>query len=267
MDSVSIPVAFLAGIISFASPCFLPIVPVFLAYLTGGTGGGSEPAKIPALARAGSAGADGFITYGPTDTQKSTAGTRREGPMWGLANAAVFSLGFTAVFMGMWLVISLIGLSVGAYRGVLRIVGGVVLILLGLVTLGFFQNLTGRGGALERINTAGAPSLGRSALMGLGFAAAWSPCIGPVLGVILGLAMVRGSLGVGMLLLLSYCLGLAFPLLLMAAGVGGLRDRLSWFSRHGRVITIVAGILLIVIGFLLATDLLAPLSNVSLGGI
>ncbi len=267
MDSVSIPVAFLAGIISFASPCFLPIVPVFLAYLTGGNSGDQRTAPIPALARAGSVSSDGFITYDSGRTPSQTAGSRRQGPWWGVANAAVFSAGFTAVFMGIWLVISLIGLSVGDYRGVLRVIGGVVLILLGLVTLGFFQNLTGRGGALERINMAGAPTLRRSTLMGLGFAAAWSPCIGPVLGVILGLAMVRGSLGAGMVLLLAYCLGLALPLLLMAAGVGGLRDRLSWFSRHGRVITIVAGVLLIVIGFLLATDLLAPLSNVSLGGI
>ena len=312
MDSVSIPVAFLAGLISFASPCFLPIVPVFLAYLTGGSTGSSDLGKIPALASAGPAGPDGFISYaephaggpkkprgqGTTRSRNMMRGrnvmrdqnvmrgrnmmrgqnvmrgrnavgvsTEVRGPWWGVANAGVFSLGFTAVFMGLWLLISLLGLSVGDYRGVLRVVGGILLILLGLVSLGFFRNFGGGFGSLERMNMAGAPTLHRSSLMGVAFAAAWSPCVGPVLGVILGLAMVRGSMGVGMLLLFAYCAGLALPLLLMAAGVSGLQERLSWFSRHGRTITVVAGILLIVIGFLLATDLLAPLSNVSLGGI
>ena len=345
MESVSIPVALLAGLVSFASPCFLPIVPVFLTYLTGGRarGAGASGASgtsgaaakpIKALATAGRPGADGFIlpssaTVGsggwsgrgaarpdrwsgrspgrPTEGSGGVPSAPRpkvdptprpvRGPWWGVLNALAFVGAFAAAFMAFWLMVSLVGLSMGDYRGVLRVIGGVVLILLGLVTLGFFQiggQGQGRGqgrvqgqtqsrraqsgrsssrrtpgrrsGPLERINTSGEPTLRRSALMGLAFAVAWSPCIGPVLGVILGLAMMHGTLGSGMVLLAAYCIGLGLPLVVMAAGVGGLRERLSWFSQHQEVISTVSGVLLIVIGFLLVTDLLAPLSNISLGG-
>ena len=263
MESVSIPVAIFAGVVSFASPCFLPIVPVFLTYLTGGPRAGEAAPEIKALTTAGRPGPDGFIRSGaPTPTP-----VRRErGPWWGTLNALVFVGGFTAAFMAFWLLVSLVGLSMGDHRGILRIAGGIILILLGLVTLGFFQAPGGKSSALGRFNSASEPTLRRSGLMGLAFAAAWSPCIGPVLGVILGLAMVRGTLGAGMVLLAAYCAGLGLPLVAMAAGVGGLQERLAWFSRHQKVLNIASGALLIVIGLLLATDLLAPLSNVSLGG-
>lgn len=274
MESVSISVAFLAGIVSFASPCFLPIAPVFVTYLTGGTSKQDQTTvpAVRALATAGVPSSDGFIRYDrPTATPATTA-RRASGPWWGVLNAVAFVASFAAVFMAFWLLVSLVGLSVGEYRGVLRIGGGVALILLGLFTLGFFSQGIFRSGTgtgrspLERMNTAGEPTLRRSALMGLAFAAAWSPCIGPVLAVILGLAMAHGTLGTGMALLAAYSIGLGLPLVLLAAGVGGLKERLSWLTRHQRVLTTVSGVLLIAVGFLLVMDLLAPLSNISLNG-
>lgn len=245
MDAVSFPLVFLAGIVSFAAPCFLPIVPVFVAYLAG------QPATVPV--------ATGFIRPEDRQVQAPVGG----GKGMALRNSLAFVAAFSAVFIGLWGLISLIGWVVGDFRPALRVGGGILLILLGLYTGGILKLSwldRSMGGPKMK---AGQPTMARSALMGLAFGAGWSPCIGPVLGVVLGMAVTTGSAGHGLALLVVYCLGLGLPFVLVALGVDRLTAKLSWFSRHFRAIQLISAALLMLMGFLMITDLLAPLSGFS----
>ena len=264
-----VPLVFVAGVASFAAPCFLPIVPVFVTYLVG------EQTASPAPTLAQMPSAEGFLPGTPggsattrviTPTQAPTT-TYRASAKRTAANTLAFIAGFTLVFVSLWGAISAIGWVVGDLRPALRVVGGVVLILLGLVTAGLL-----RIPALERAWGApsipkGAPTLARSALLGLAFGAGWSPCIGPVLGTVLGLAVVSDSALTGVGLLLVYSVGLGLPLLLVALGASSLTEHLSWFARHNRAVRIVSGILLILVGFFMITDLMAPLSSITWFGV
>jgi len=220
-ESLSVLTVLWAGLVSFASPCFLPVVPVFVGYLTGQTAG--------------------------------VAHSRR----FAVAQSLAFMAAFTAVFMGLWALIGLLGWAVGSYRIWLQVLGGVILVVLGLHTAGFVQI-----GLLDRVlrinyspNPQDAPSLRRSVLLGLTFAAGWSPCISATLGAVLGLVAIRGSVGQGALLLLVYSIGLGIPFVLVCAGVTSVASRLAWFVRHRRGVNIVMGVLLILIGILLITNL------------
>jgi len=227
--SLSVMAVLWAGILSFASPCFLPLVPVFAGYLTGQTA--------------------------------ASAATRRR--WFAVGQSLAFMAAFTAVFLAYWLLIGLVGWAVGGYKGWLRIAGGVVLVILGLHTAGLI-----RIGFLDRVLRVNyspkaneAPSLRRSVLLGLTFAAGWSPCIGGILGAVLGLLTVRGSMGQGVLLLLVYSIGLGIPFVLVCAGVSSVAGRFSWFVRHQRAVNIVIGVLLILVGFLLISNLSDPLTS------
>lgn len=270
VDSVSVPVALLAGVISFASPCFLPIVPVFLTYLAGGTPAHAVAASVPSLVSAGTPDPDGFIRA-PRRRAPSAAGGNG-GVRAGVLNAVAFVAAFTVAFLTLWGAFSLVGTSLGQYRAAFRVIGGIALIILGLATLGFFASFSRAGiprrgpSPLARMDVSGAPTLRRSTLMGLAFAVSWSPCIGPVLGAILGLAIASGTAASGFMLLFVYCLGLGLPLIAMAAGVGGIGGRLSTLTRHHQLFRNLGGAFLIIIGLLLVTDLLAPLSGVLVSG-
>ncbi|MFT3944985.1 MAG: cytochrome c biogenesis protein CcdA [Ancrocorticia sp.] len=323
MDSVTLPLAFAAGVITFASPCFLPIVPVFLAYLAGdssgaatsgavgsgacasdivsdatttrsGTSARSALAGMPAVAnllvvergrvsvapqatwrptRLGT-GSETIIapetgastsTHTTSGTTMATAAGTTHPRARALVNALAFVASFSLVFVSMWAAVSLIGWVVGDLREPLRIVGGIVLILVGLFAMGVL-----RIPALERTRRLGgaptsgrAPTIGRSTLLGLAFGAGWSPCIGPVLGMILGMALTRDTAVSGLALLVVFCAGLGLPFILMALGVSGLQTRVRALSRHFRRFQIVSGILMVAMGFLMIADLLAPLSAIS----
>jgi cytochrome c-type biogenesis protein len=110
---------------------------------------------------------------------------------------------------------------------------------------------------------AGSPGYGRSALFGVAFAAGWSPCIGPILGGIIGLASATASVAVGTTLLLAYAAGLAVPFLAVAMGATWVATRLGWVSRHHHAVSLVSGALLVVLGVLMITNLLARLAAFS----
>ena len=239
MTILTILLAFLAGIVSFASPCCLPLVPAYLSYTVGTT---------------------------PADSPKAR----------GVAfhHSLAFVLGFTIVFVGLWASIGLVGYFLNDYLGILRQVGGAIIIVMGLHVAGLIRisalyrqvtvptgRLVGvsaaRGGTVTKL----APNYGRSTLMGMAFAAGWTPCVGPILGGIIGLASLNSSVGQGMVLLVAYAMGLGIPFILVAVGASAANRRLAWFRRHEAGVSLVTGAMLILVGFLMITNLFAKLSG------
>ncbi|WP_040156123.1 cytochrome c biogenesis CcdA family protein [Mobilicoccus massiliensis] len=237
---VTFGLALAAGVVAFASPCFLPIVPVYVSYLVGSAPG--EAARTAAARRAA------------------------------VTQSLVFVAGFSAVFVTLWASIGVIGYVMGDFRDVLRVVGGAVLIVMGLHVAGLirisalFRQVqvpasavmgAGHGG----IDLAGlTPNYRRSALLGIAFGAGWTPCIGPILGAVIGLASVSGTVLHGAALLLTFSLGLGIPFVLVAAGATEITTRLQWLRRHETAVALASGGLLVVTGFLMITGVFGTLA-------
>jgi cytochrome c-type biogenesis protein len=247
---IGLVVAFFAGIVSFASPCCLPLVPAYIGYMVGATG----------------------------------EADRRRSFIHGLA----FVAGFTLVFVSLWASIGLVGYALADSAKYLRQLGGIVLIVFGLQVAGlinvralwrdtrpmpaFGSSFGGTtaptaGGGTVALGGPGVgtqnPGYGRSAVFGVVFAAGWSPCIGPILGGILGLATVSASVAQGTVLLLAYAAGLAVPFLAVAMGATWVASRLGWVTRHHRAVSLVSGAMLVGLGFLMVTNLVARLAALS----
>jgi cytochrome c-type biogenesis protein len=210
-------VAFIAGLLSFLSPCVLPLVPSYVGFITGMT--------LPEV-----------------------TGRRRAA----LTHGLLFVAGFSLVFVLLGASATALGRTLGYYQVWLQRVGGVLIILFGLLCLGVFK--VGLLTQERRIHLERKPVgyLG-SALVGMAFAAGWTPCIGPVLGGILGLAATSNDVTRGMQLLATYSAGLALPFLIAAVAVESFLD---WFQRFRRFLPWVmriSGIMLIVVGLLLVT--------------
>jgi cytochrome c-type biogenesis protein len=230
-NSIGLAVAFAAGLLSFLSPCVLPLIPSYVTFITG---------------------------MSLDDLTERREGTRRSRTI--LVHGMLFVLGFTLVFVTLGASATFLG-SLFAYasRWVER-VGGVLLIIFGLYLLGALRV---PGMAREWRMHLGDKPLGYlgTVLVGVTFGAGWTPCIGPVLGGILTLAATRESLGDGMGLLLVYSAGLAIPFLaaalLLDRFLGGMRKMGPWFSWVSRI----SGALLIVLGLLLLTGTFTTLSS------
>jgi cytochrome c-type biogenesis protein len=240
MDSVGFPLAFLAGIVSFASPCCLPLVSVFVSYMVGTTEPDSPAARWAALRQ-----------------------------------ACAFVLGFSVVFITLWASVGLMGYALRDYTSTLRLVGGIALVVMGLHVAGLIRisalyrevrvPIGPNAGLPSRRDPAHpvVPSYRRSALLGVAFAAGWTPCVGPILGGIIGLASVTSSVTQGAALLAVYALGLGLPFMLVAVGVTEVNQRLTWFRRHQAGVSLVTGATLILVGFLMITNLFARLAGVA----
>ncbi|CAM2920646.1 cytochrome c biogenesis CcdA family protein [Actinomyces slackii] len=220
---ITLPVAVLAGLVSFASPCFLPIVPAYVGQLVG-------------------------------------SGDGRVDRRAALGNSLSFVAGFSIVFIALWAALGLIGHSLGPYAEYARIVAGAVLVLMGLHVAGLLSIPV-----LDRLVRARGPANGasplRAGLMGVVFAAGWTPCIGPVLGGILALATVSSTAWSGAALMVGYCAGLGLPIIAVALGSAQATARLSWFRRHHVVISLVSGGILVVIGMLMITNMFPRLAG------
>ncbi|MDJ0323493.1 cytochrome c biogenesis protein CcdA [Cryobacterium sp. PH31-AA6] len=216
----AIPIAVLAGLVSFASPCILPLVPGYLAYIGGFTDGRST-------ARRGD----------------------RRGQSRLLVGVGLFVLGFTVVFVLTGVVFGFAGFWLNQYRDLVTRIAGVVVILLGLVFVGQFRfaQRSVKSSWRPRMGLAGAP------LLGAVFAVGWTPCTGPTLTAINSLSLTTGSPWLGGLLALFYALGLGIPFLLIALGLNWMTGAVSFLKRHVRVINLLGGVLLILIGTLMVT--------------
>ncbi|HST64454.1 MAG TPA: cytochrome c biogenesis protein CcdA [Mycobacteriales bacterium] len=230
-------VAAVAGVVSFLSPCVLPLVPGYLSYVGGLSG--SEATSAPA-ARAD--GEDGDVAV---RTQRVRLRSRT------VLGAVLFVLGFTAVFVSYGVLFGRLGAQLFAHQRGLERILGIVVILLGLAFLGWLPG-TSRELRIHRFPAAG---LAGAPLLGVVFGLGWTPCIGPTLGAVQSLALSSAGAGRGATLSAAYCLGLGVPFVLVALGARWLVGALGVVRRHANLVTYIGGGLLVLLGVLLVTGL------------
>jgi len=226
---LAVPVAIAAGLLSFLSPCVLPLVPGYLGYVSGVTSG-----------------------------REKTRGRM-------LAGVGLFVAGFSVVFLAVSLLVGTVGVFVTQYTDVILRVAGVVVILMGIVFIGqvSFLQRTIKPGWQPRTGLIGAP------LLGIVFAIGWTPCVGPTLIAVQSMALDQGDLGRALIIGLAYCVGLGIPFLLVAIGFGWVGGSVRWVKAHIRAVNIAGGVLLILIGVLMVSglwrDIISSLGTVILG--
>jgi cytochrome c-type biogenesis protein len=263
---LAVPVAVAAGAVTFLSPCVLPLVPGYLSYVTGmsGTAAGLDraPARqpAPALAAAQAAGpaVGGVASLAGQETaeltpdsptSRSSASVQRGRVV---AGAMLFVLGFSVLFASEGVLLGGLGEKLLVHQRVVTQVLGVVTIVLGLLFAGVLDRLTLTGRIFRpswrpRAGLAGAP------LLGLMFGLTWTPCIGPTLSAVLGLAGTSGTAARGALLALAYGIGLGIPFLIVAFAFQRGMQFFGWARRHARLITGLGGAMLVVVGVLEVT--------------
>ncbi|MCJ1707746.1 cytochrome c biogenesis CcdA family protein [Microbacterium sp. VKM Ac-2923] len=215
---LALPVALAAGLISFLSPCVLPLVPGYLGFIGG--------------------------AVSPRGASASSAGRGRL-----LGGTLLFIAGFTLVFMVANVLGGTVGLFFLRYADVITRVMGVVIIVLGFVFIGLF----GVAQRSVRLQTRGNLGLIGAPLLGIALGVGWTPCIGPTLAAILSVSYNLGDPGRAALLGLAYSLGLGIPFILLALGFGWATRSVAFVRRHIRTVNLIGGALLIVLGLLMVT--------------
>ena len=211
-------ISFLEGIITFISPCLLPMLPIYVSYFAGG----------------------GERSMGKT-----------------LTGALGFVTGFTLVFVTLGALAGTVGSFLREYQTAVNLVSGLVVIFFGLNFLGVFKLNLFRGSS--HAMDAGKTGFFSSVLFGMIFSVGWTPCVGAFLGSALMLASQQGHVAEGMLMLLAYSLGLGIPFVLSAVLIDYLKSAFNWIKKNYRVINMVSGGLLILVGVLMATGTLGRL--------
>ena len=209
----------LEGIITFVSPCLLPMLPIYISYFAG-------------------------------VGERTTART--------VKNALGFVLGFTLVFVAMGALAGTVGSFFKQHQTAVNLLSGLVVILFGLQFLGVFKWNLFRGSG-RAVN--GEMGFFSAVVFGVIFSLGWTPCVGAFLGSALALASQQGHVGSGMLMLLAYSLGLGIPFLVSAVLIDKLKSAFDWIKRNYRVINLISGSLLILVGVLMATGTLGRLLN------
>ena len=216
---LAIPVSLLAGLVSFFSPCVLPLLPGYLSYATG-------------LSAAEVASGDG---------------KKRQV----LLGTLGFVLGFALVFVATGALAGTLGGFLMTHRRIITIVMGAVIIALGLMFCGVIR----MGGGTRRLNLNPKVGVAFAPLLGLVFGLGWTPCIGPALSVVLTLAMNEGSAGRGGFLDFVYALGLGIPFVVAALAMSKFSRAVSWVKNHQRGVQVAGGVLMIMVGVLMVTGL------------
>lgn len=223
--------AFVAGLLSFLSPCVLPLIPSYITYITG-------------------------LSFSDLDAEHPTHVVRQKTLLHSLA----FISGFTVVFVLLGASATLVGSFLQEHMTLIRKAGGVLVVLFGLHVAGFLPInwLLGE----KRVNVRHKPAgYFGSFLVGLAFAAGWTPCIGPILASILMIAATEEKVGQGIVLLLLYSIGLGIPFLASSLALHRFIQFFNKFKKHIRIFEIITGIFLIVVGVLIFTNWLSVLSG------
>ncbi|MBI2463393.1 sulfite exporter TauE/SafE family protein [Candidatus Peregrinibacteria bacterium] len=232
MDTNLIIPSFIAGILTFLAPCTLPLVPGYLAFISG------------------------------VSLNEIRDPLQLKHARWKIfLNGVFFILGFSGVFILLGTLAGLGGLALAPYRARLAQIGGIIVIFFGLYMVGLFKLPlfkfleSEKRISVGRFLTPGHPL--SSFIFGATFAFGWTPCVGPILGSILLLASASTTVGQGALLLSVFSLGLAVPFLLVAFGIGSASAHINKISKYLNVISIMGGIFLVVLGFVLLTNKLS----------
>jgi cytochrome c-type biogenesis protein len=223
--------AFVAGLLSFLSPCVLPLIPSYITYITG-------------------------LSFGDLDAEHPTHLVRRQTLLHSLA----FIAGFTVVFVLLGASATLLGSFMQQYMDLIRKIGGVLVVLFGIHVTGLVPISWLLGEKRVTLKHKPAGFVG-SFLVGLAFAAGWTPCIGPILASILMIAATEEKVGQGIVLLLLYSIGLGIPFLLSSLALHRFIVLFNRFKKYIRLFEIVTGLFLIVVGVLIFTNWLSVLSG------
>jgi cytochrome c-type biogenesis protein len=234
MADLSILVAFSAGVLSFISPCVLPLIPSYLSFVSG--------LSLEEMRR--------------KDLEHSA---RRKL----LLSALAFIGGFSLVFISLGASVSVLGQAFGTHRPMIRILGGILVVMVGVYVTGIFR-LTFLDRYVQYTVKSRPASYFGSFLVGLTFAVAWTPCVGPILGAILTLAGTSSEINKGILMLAVYSLGLGVPFFLSAVAINLFFGFFQTFRRYLATFHTMGGILLIGVGLLLITDTMAVLNSYAL---
>jgi cytochrome c-type biogenesis protein len=228
MQEVTIPLAFAAGVLSFLSPCVLPLIPSYLTFITG-------------------------LSFEELTDTDPTPEEKRRVRMLTISNSLMFILGFSTVFTALGATSSLLGSLFENYHDWIRIIGGVLVIVFGLfisglIKLDFLMKE-------KKFHVTGKPAgfIG-TYFVGMAFAAGWTPCVGPILGTILMKASLAGSTAAGVRLLAVYSLGLGLPLFLAALSLNSFLVYSRAVLRHMKAVMLISGLILIAFGVLMLTD-------------
>ena len=228
ISQITVGLAFLAGLASFLSPCVFSLVPAYIGYLGGRAAGGED------------SGSNRFVTF---------------------THGLAFVLGFSVVFVVLGVAVSAAGGLLYDLRGYLAKIGGVVVVIFGLHMIGVFRIPFLEYDARVHSNPDRKWGYLSSALLGVFFSAGWSPCVGPVLGTILTLAINGGSVALGAKLLSAYSAGLAVPFLVAALGIGWVSTTLRKYGKAMHYIEIAMGVVLVIVGILLFSGAFALLAR------
>jgi cytochrome c-type biogenesis protein len=251
---VALGVCVLAGLVSFASPCVVPLVPGYLSYLAAVVGVDGDDA-VDVTRRNARSGEEVREESAKTSIPTSAAATRRSAVRTArlrvAAAAALFVAGFTAVFvLG---TVAVLGMTTTLITNqlLLQRIGGVITIVMGLVFVGFIPALQRQA----RFTPRQLSTIGGAPLLGAVFALGWTPCLGPTLTGVITVASATDGANVvrGVALVIAYCLGLGIPFVLLAFGSTWAVQGLGWLRRHTRAIQIFGGVLLILVGAALVT--------------
>lgn len=230
MLEVSVGAAFVAGLLSFISPCVLPIVPPYLCYLAG-------------------------VSFDQLKDNEANADVSRRI----ILSAVAFVLGFTTVFVGLGATASVVGQAIARYFDILSIVAGIIILVMGLHFLGLFR--IGLLYRQARVEVDKKPAgLAGAYVMGLAFAFGWTPCVGPVLAAILFVAGSTESAWRGAMLLAVYAMGIGLPFILAAAFATRFLGWATRFRRHMGTVEKVMGALLVLTGILFITGQMSAIA-------
>lgn len=230
--NISLFIAFAAGLLSFVSPCVLPLVPSYITYITG-------------------------LTLEELTTQTERKGVRAII----IANSLLFIAGFSIVFIAFGASASLVGQLLVTYQDFIRKLGGVLIVVFGLYVMGILKIKFLMAEKRMHLKSRPAGYVG-SVLVGVAFAAGWTPCVGPILGTILVYASTTDSMLTGVELLSSYSLGIGLPLFITALAVDSFLNYFKKVRAYMYGISVASGIFLVLIGVLIYTNSLTLLTGI-----